>query len=254
MGLALRPYLCTEFFMLRLWLKRGMLPILLFLVTLGGWNLLKRHEEMPRAYARSPSPLARGDISGVHTESERRRSAIRGGRFHKALKTYVDHAGIDQPPLQEIGEVQLTDETPVIGIEVAGQAIAFISEKMMDPRAHIVNLNFNQEQSVSISYCYLADCVRVLHDSSDSPIPLHVGGLDINNQMVFLYDGERYAQNSTALPFDDYPFERLTLGEWKQRHPTTKVCIPPSRVPMTHRQINMQSDRQDANAPLETER
>lgn len=239
--------------MLQSWLKLGVIPIFLFLATLCSSHLIKRFEEMPHASVRSPSPADRGGASQVRIESVRRRDAIQGGRFHKALQTYVDHAGINQPPLQESSEVHLSDETPVIGIEVAGQTIAFISEKMMDPLAHIVNLNFNHKLSVSVTYCYLANCVRVLRDASDAPIPLHVGGLDIENQMVFLYRGERYSQNSTALPFEDHPFERLTWGEWKRRYPATKVCVPPSRVPLTHRQINAKSGLQDPRAIHETD-
>ena len=239
--------------MLQPWLKLSVIPIFLFLATLCFSHLIKRSEEMPNASARPPSSVYRGGASQVRIESEHRRDAIQGGRFHKALQTYVDHAGISQPPLQESSDVHLSDETPVIGIEVAGQAIAFISEKMMDPLAHIVNLNFDHELSVSVTYCNLANCVRVLRDASDAPIPLHVGGLDIENQMVFLYRGERYSQSSTALPFEDHPFERLTWGEWKRRYPATKVCVPPSRVPLTHRQINAKSDLQDARAIRETE-
>ncbi|WP_197455889.1 DUF3179 domain-containing (seleno)protein [Stieleria neptunia] len=146
----------------------------------------------------------------------------------------VDHAGVEQPPLQRSDAVDLIDSTPVVGIEVEDRAIAFVLEKMRDPKAHVVNLHFGQQTSVSVSYCSLVDCVRVLKDDSESPIPLHVGGLDIDNQMVFLLNGKRYGQMSAALPLEDYPYARTTWGAWKQQHPKTRICIPPSRASIEH--------------------
>lgn len=168
-------------------------------------------------------------------EDKEREAAILGGRFHKALRTYVDHPGVDQPDLNQIDDLDLVDATPVIGIEIEGDSIAFVMEKMVDPRAHIVNLNFAEERSVSVSYCYLADCVRVLSKESNKPIPLHVGGMDVDNQMVFLLEGERYGQSSPVLPLADYPFSRTTLGDWKASHPQSKICVPPSRASIEHR-------------------
>ena len=123
----------------------------------------------------------------------------------------------------------------MIGIEVDGRFIALVMEKMMDPLAHIVNMNFGGEKSVSVSYCYLADCVRVVSKESKTPIPLHVGGMDVDNQMVYLLDGERYGQMSPVLPLADYPFERTTLGDWRKLHPHSQICVPPSRASIEHR-------------------
>lgn len=215
------------------------IPLVLVLAALGVGQYLKAFVGPPsqtHAALHDSQPLVLKK-SGRLTEAERRREAQHGGKFHKALKTYVDHPGIDHPPLQGVDDVPLVDETPIIGIQYEDQSIALVMEKMIDPRAHIVNLNFNRSQSISVSYCYLVECVRVLHDDSIDPIPLHVGGLDIENQLVFLYQGERYSQTSPDLPLEDYPFERTTLGEWKKAHPATKICIPPSRVSIAHREV-----------------
>ena len=147
----------------------------------------------------------------------------------------MDHPGIDSRSLKTLPEDYLVDSTPVIGIEVDGEPMAFVMEKMMDPKAHIVNLNFKHKKSISVTYCYLVDCVRVLAEDAEDPIPLHVGGLDVDKQMVFLLNGERYSQMSPDLPLADYPFKRTTLGNWKRLHPDTRICMPPSRASIDHR-------------------
>lgn len=157
------------------------------------------------------------------------------GRFHKALRMRLDFPGIVQPELEDVADVGLTDPTPVIGIEVDGAAVGFVIEKMKDPKAHIVNMNFDQKKSVSVTFCDLADCVRVVSAASDKPLELHVGGLDIDQQMVYLFKGERYGQMSADLPLEDYPFQRTTLGQWKKQHPKTLICIPSSRASIEHR-------------------
>jgi hypothetical protein len=75
----------------------------------------------------------------------------------------------------------------------------------------------------SIAYCDLKSHVRVLSRAGDTPIPLRVGGMDVDNQMVLLLDGQRYDQGSPEIPLQDVPFEKTTWGKWKARHPETLV-------------------------------
>jgi hypothetical protein len=67
--------------------------------------------------------------------------------------------------------------------------------------------------------------VRVLSRDGDAPIPLRVGGLDVDDQMVLLLDGQRYGQESAAIPLCDVPFERTTLGKWKAKHPHSQIYV-----------------------------
>ncbi|QDV82167.1 hypothetical protein [Planctomycetes bacterium TBK1r] len=48
-----------------------------------------------------------------------------------------------------------------------------------------------KDKPLSVTSCDLVDCVCVLTNDDDKPIPLHVGGLDIENQMVFLLGDKR---------------------------------------------------------------
>ena len=79
---------------------------------------------------------------------------------------------------------------------------------------------------ISVTYCDLADCVRVLtSESRGYPLALDVGGLDANNKLVLLYGEEMYPQASQRLPLPDYPFYRTTWGQWKSQHPDSQVVV-----------------------------
>jgi hypothetical protein len=160
-------------------------------------------------------------------EREEQKRIMKGGEFHDPLFLMVNYPGVEQPDLVEIGDIDLPGDTEIVGVEVDGHPCAFVLDKMKDPARHIVNLVLNRH-AVSVTYCDLVDCVRVLSDESKTPLPLHVGGLDVNRQMVFLYKGNRYGQQSAALPLTDYPYSRTTLGDWIRHHPNTRVCVPPN--------------------------
>lgn len=146
-----------------------------------------------------------------------------GADDHLPLKLVLDYPGITNPMLHQPEEADLPPETPVIGIRVEDQACAFVPRDMTGPTRHIVNMSISGT-SVSVTYCDLVDCVRVLTlPEEDDPIDLRVGGLDAANQMVYLYQGVRYGQLSKELPLVDFPHERTTLGEWMAQHPETLV-------------------------------
>ena len=110
----------------------------------------------------------------------------------------------------------------MVGVEIAGEAFAFVLDDMANPRKHIANLHVHGK-AISVTYCNLVDCVRVLTQDDDQPLALSVGGLDVNNQMVLLWEGKRYGQSSLAIPLGDYPFERMQWGEWLSQYPETRV-------------------------------
>jgi hypothetical protein len=156
---------------------------------------------------------------------------------HKPLRLIYDVAGIDRPELLDVGEIEMDDSTPVIGVQVGDESCAFVLSTMDQPNRHIVNTIMNQT-AVSLTYCPLVDCVRVVRgadgdQSADQTIPLRLGGLNEEDQMVLMLRGVRYDQESEYLPLADHPYERVTLGHWKQRHPRTKVfCEQSLRWPV----------------------
>lgn len=149
-----------------------------------------------------------------------------GGEYYKQLKIVSDYAGHVPTELLDAESVTLPPSTEIVGVEVAGEFCAFVLDSMSNPRYHIVNTMLNMKP-ISVTYCDLVDCVRVLTDDDSTTIPLHMGGLDVNNQMVLLLDGERFGQSSEGLPLKDHDFVRTTLGDWMNRHPSTKIYVCP---------------------------
>jgi hypothetical protein len=155
--------------------------------------------------------------------------AAPAGEHHKPLQMVLDYPGVTQPKFDEASSATLRDDDSVFGIVVNGKPYAFAREAFLDESQHIVNLLIDQKP-ISVTYCNFRDCVRVLtRDEAVAgaegakPIDLHVGGLDVSNQLVYLLGGVRYGQSSTDMPLDDFPVERTTFGEWKLQHPETLV-------------------------------
>lgn len=147
-----------------------------------------------------------------------------GADDHSELRMAFNSAGVTDPEFETIENSKLSPTTPVVGIEVEGEAVAFPLAELEEP--HIVNAVIGK-RALSVTYCTLVDCVRVLTDESEKPIDLRLGGQDGNMQMVFMYDGARYAQESQKIPLNDFPFKRCSLAEWKKLHPQTEVFIAP---------------------------
>lgn len=150
-----------------------------------------------------------------------------GADDHSQLRTAFDTPGFSNPQFFSEEESDLDPSTTVVGIEVNGEAVAFPLQELEKP--HIVN-SVIQGQALSVTYCTLANCVRVLAQDSQGPIDLRIGGQDNNMQMVFLYQGSRFAQESKKLPLQDYPFTRCSLAQWKKQHPKTQVFQAPKKT------------------------
>jgi hypothetical protein len=149
-----------------------------------------------------------------------------GGEHYKPLTIHVDFPGIDRPEFKKVSEVDVSESSPVVGIELGDLTYAFVLQGMIDPEAHIANMIIG-ETPISVSYCDLVDAVRVFTCQQTKLIPLHVGGLNIHKELVLLLDGKRYNQSSDAIPLSDYPFVRTSFGDWTRKHPSSRVYIAP---------------------------
>ena len=141
---------------------------------------------------------------------------------HKLLREIYDVPGIDSPRLLASQESGLSPSALVVGVEANGQACAFAIDAMYLQDAHIINVVL-QGKPISVTYCSLVDCVRVLSGNGKDTIPLKLGGLNEVNEMVLLLCGERYDQSSGQIPLADHRFERISFGEWRRRNPKTLV-------------------------------
>jgi len=134
--------------------------------------------------------------------------------------------GVDSPQFRDISQATLAESAEVVGVCVNGLARAYPLSRLKKVNQHIVN-DLIDGRPVSITYCDLADRVRVLTWKHHGyRIPLSVGGLDENRQLLLLFgDGERFRQDTRELPLEDYPFVRVTLGDWSARHPRSLVFV-----------------------------
>lgn len=156
------------------------------------------------------------------TYEKERAEIAAGGEHYRPLKAVVEIPGISDPELTVAVETTADESLEVIGFKVNGQAYAFCIDVMTQIPRHVVNLR-RGDQSIAVSYCDLSDCARVLTTDRIASQPLGIGGLDVNDEMVLLLGGKRYAHRSAALPMDDVEFERMSLGKWMARHPSTMI-------------------------------
>ncbi len=146
-----------------------------------------------------------------------------GDDDHRSLMIVLDIPGVTVPDWADQEELDLSSDTEVVGVEVDDKAYAFVLEALSDRSTHIVNTLAN-DRPLTVTYCNKSECVRVLTSSKSSrPIDLHVGGMDIEGEMVVMLANTRYTQSSEKLPLDDMPFERTTYADWQARHPATVV-------------------------------
>lgn len=142
------------------------------------------------------------------------------------IRVLTDVPGVDFPRFDNISKVAFSAQAEVVGVDVNGLARAYPLSLLKSVDNHIVN-DLLDGKPLSITYCNLADRVRVLTwNHRGYRIPLSVGGLDENRQMLLVFgDEERFRQDSKSLPLDDHPFARMTLGEWSSRHPRSLVFV-----------------------------
>ena len=171
-------------------------------------------DQSDRATSVRASAALPASNSGPYTES---------GEYHDPLYMKVDFPGITDPEFVDVADSDLSDDTTVVGVMVDGDAYAFPREAMKKPSQHVVNAVIN-ETPMSVTYCDITECVRVLTDkTANRPINLRVGGRDINGSLVLILDDVRYGQERPEIPLQDQPFEITSLKEWKAMHPHSRV-------------------------------
>ncbi|HBE67270.1 MAG TPA: hypothetical protein DDW52_03885 [Planctomycetaceae bacterium] len=153
------------------------------------------------------------------TESERLAGP---GDDHIPLVMIGDSAGLMNPVLYTPADSKLPLDARVIGVEVDGEAIAYSMAAMSDGGPHIISSAIGSKR-LSVTYCSIVGCARVLEEESTTQPKLRFGGQDENLQMVFMYEGRRYGQSSRELPMKDAEHTVTTLGKWLEMHPDSKI-------------------------------
>ena len=134
---------------------------------------------------------------------------------------------IEVPLALPAGAAEISHDAEVLGVCVDQQCRAYLLEAFDKiPARHLVN-DLIDDVPVSVSYCPLSDCARVLtSDERGRPIELRVGGLG-SNSLVLLFGNHWYAQDAPDLPLHDLPFVRTTWSEWIEDHPESDIYIGP---------------------------
>ncbi|MCO8121588.1 DUF3179 domain-containing protein [Stieleria sp. TO1_6] len=183
----------------------------------------------PQSVQLRVKPSTAAEIAAERADIARIKQLKVANANHKALQMVAEFSGVQNPQLIDANKADLDDATAVIGISSGELDCAFVLKDMTSPKTHILNLVMGG-QPVSVTYCNLVDCVRVVTEDSDDAIPLNVGGLDVDDQLVFELRGTHYGQSSETLPLDDLPFTRTRWGAWKREHPSTKVWMQPTKT------------------------
>ncbi len=143
-----------------------------------------------------------------------------------------DVPGTSRVRWKTAAEAKLGPAADVIGVVIGAKSRCFLVRAMEAPElddyaqtaSHIVN-EVVGDTALSVTYCDVLKCTRVLtgNDGKPSPLPLSVGGWSWDKGLLLMYEGERFEQESRDLPLRDVEFERLTLGEWLKKHPDTLI-------------------------------
>jgi hypothetical protein len=133
------------------------------------------------------------------------------------------------------------DEMLVIGVVENGKAKAWSLESLLRPENHVYNDQLFGSNGLSITFCDIADCVKVFSREDGKPTRLGQGGPHSSRpgKMLVVADGKQYWQDTgeplysgaPAFPLKEVPHERTTWGEWKAKHPDSALYHEPNGPP-----------------------
>lgn len=152
-------------------------------------------------------------------------------------------SGVKTPATVPADQVALSDDEPVVGIEVGDRHRAYHLRSMGDMARHVVN-DLVDGKAVSVAYCNIFDCITAYGgEAAVEPLDLGVAGLDAGSLLLTVHGFTFYQKTSEfadpapagqplpKFPYASYPSERTTWGRWKALHPDTDLYIyepPPS--------------------------
>lgn len=183
---------------------------------------------------------------GTSASIRKQLTASRSNQPPGGLPANLNVPGIAAPALCQPDDVKLPDDVRVIGVEIDGNARAYVVKAFEvrnfknpgDVAVHIVNDTINN-QPFCVTHCDLTHSTRVLADSrvaknSPTAIDLRVGGWA--DEMILVLSGVRYLHHAETLPLADVPFTTTNWGQWRADHPKTLVytgrpCIRPALSP-----------------------
>ncbi len=138
---------------------------------------------------------------------------------HPPLRFANDESALTAPPFRKATESDI-DDRKVCGVETDGKSIAIIL-RPTERRDHLILSTIVGSSPVVVTHNYLLDTTRVFTRDTAGLIDLRLGGFTDAKELVLLYEGVRYLQDSDRIPLEDQPFVVTTLRKWYADHPDT---------------------------------
>ncbi len=145
------------------------------------------------------------------------------------MSTPMVTAGIENPVMILAKDANIDPQSLVIGVIVEGRARAYPVRALSGMLQHVVNDVVESEggnvKPLTITYCDMTDCVRVLapeDGSIQSSLGLGTLGL-LDGGLALTYGQNNYKQTDAIPGLIDYESQKMPWGEWLAQHPETLV-------------------------------
>jgi hypothetical protein len=133
--------------------------------------------------------------------------------------------GIRQPETIPASQVQLADETEVIGVTAAGMHRAYALSAFMRATTQLVN-DLVGDVPVTVTYCIKANRHRAFSsDERGAPLDVWLLNARVQDELTLRIGEKSFLQKSSNLPapLKELPATRTTWKDWKEAHPDTDV-------------------------------
>lgn len=137
--------------------------------------------------------------------------------------------GIESPQLFAADQLAVPNDWEVIGVIVGNEPRAYVTAKMSGMMEHVVNdvaqLPDGTTLPFTITFCDQTDCARVLTlQSPEGKTTTGIGTLGmLDGGLALRWEEKQFKQTETPPGLQEYPSERMTWGEWKIKHPDSKI-------------------------------
>lgn len=145
------------------------------------------------------------------------------------MSTPMVTAGIENPVMILAKDANIDPQAMVIGVIVEGQTRAYPIRALSGMLQHVVNDVVECEggnvKPLTITYCDMTDCARVLasdDDSVRSSLGLGTLGL-LDGGLALTYGKDNFKQMDPIPGLLDYESAKVPWGEWVAQHPETLV-------------------------------
>jgi uncharacterized protein DUF3179 len=129
------------------------------------------------------------------------------------------------PKLVPAAETNLDDKQIVIGVEIDGEARAYLRDAFDDPQKHLV-CDKVADVPIAVTHCDRSRCTRVFTQEDPSlPIDIRNGGWRSDDTMELVVNGTRYSQKADNVPLKSLPFVEMTWEQWRRLYPDSLIYV-----------------------------